>query len=170
MFYFAQSGQVRARRPRPMQIDGKIVLNPTDEQYVSQETYPLVLDETDTPEGYRVAGRDYQINDDTAYEVKLFEPIPPRVPTERQIASAVQFRDILHKHFGEGAETSRAVTMGAVETYFNSLHSTGDLTPELLADFMLLERLFSTIEAFNGDGTSWTFFEDVDIDAKGMET
>lgn len=70
---------------------------------------------------------------------------------------AALFRHVLRQNFGAGAETNTAITAKAVEQYFIAKQLNGNITAADLGAATLLERGFSALKAFTGDGTSWSF-------------
>lgn len=80
-----------------------------------------------------------------------------RVPSADLMIEAELFRQTLRLHFGEGAETNRAITAPVVKTYFVGKRYTGTITAADLADATLLNDGFAKLAAWTGDGTSWTF-------------
>ncbi len=72
-------------------------------------------------------------------------------------SQATLFRAVLRQHFGEGAETNRAVTAKAVEQYFIAKQLSGTITASDLGAATILERGFEALKAYTGDGTSWSF-------------
>lgn len=66
---------------------------------------------------------------------------------------AALFRAILRKHFGDGAETNRAVTADAVTGYFATKPG---ITADEVRDGVLLRELFAVLTEWNGTGETWT--------------
>lgn len=66
---------------------------------------------------------------------------------------AALFRAILRKHFGDGAETNRALTAEAVTGYFAVKPN---ITADEVRDGVLLRELFAVLSEWNGTGETWT--------------
>lgn len=77
--------------------------------------------------------------------------------TPELIQHAALFRLTLRRHFGDGAETNRDVTAGAVAAHFTAQQVAGTITATDLADAVMLDKMFTELAAWTGDGTSWTF-------------
>lgn len=90
----------------------------------------------------------------------IVEELPPAsapVPSLDLLIEAELFRQTMRLHFGDGAETNRAITAPLVKTYFVGKRYTGTITAADLADATLLNDGFAKLAAWTGDGTSWTF-------------
>jgi hypothetical protein len=78
---------------------------------------------------------------------------------------ADQYRDLLRKYFGDGAELNHAVTKESVLGYFALLTGSGAITAQQVADAALIQTLFvvlapiATDRAYSSDNTwSSTFW------------
>ena len=75
--------------------------------------------------------------------------------------AARMFRTILRTYCGPNAETDRSVTYTAILMLYaakkaNPATTTAELTI-ITADMFILEKLYNSIVAWTGDGTTWSF-------------
>ena len=96
---------------------------------------------------------DYEY-EETDIEIEERDP-----PTEKQFQAAIGLRDILQRHFGEGAETNREVTMQYVKDYFVNKITLGTITSQDFDDLSQIGILFAIVEGYFDDGTTWSFYE-----------
>jgi hypothetical protein len=69
---------------------------------------------------------------------------------------AALFRATLRKHFGDGAETNKAVTAEAVAAHFEAKRMNATITALDTADAMALRMYFDMLSQWNGTGETWS--------------
>ena len=163
-YYNFQSGVESPSLPNPMGA----TWNPTPTQQHAAGWREIVEIKEPTP-GFRVVRYGYEeIDQATCRKIVLEEKNIADEAAEQEAAriasitpqlwqQAGAFRFTIRKHFGDGAETNRTVTLAAVETYFVGKQMAGSITAQETADALVLEHLFTVISDWTGDGTTFSF-------------
>ena len=162
------TGEMNCVLPSPLGA----TFNPTMEQY-NQAGYRERISIDQPAEGFRAKGYAVQEIDAATCKLVITEQIniADELEAARQARLATitptlkmeagMLREILRKHFGPNAETNHAVTYDVVQNYFIAKQADGSITTQELADMLVMQKLFSDIIMWTGDGTIWSFPFDI---------